>query len=483
MKRSCLLRSVARSSRCVLCVFIIMQLGACGWRLRVVTEPPGSMVSVKDAAGRVVRAAQAAPAVAGVNFDRSERYIVEVEPGAAEAEHWEARTEEVTGAQYDALPLVGSQTRELKVRLPEKEYQQIRVVRLILDPERGWLGFLTEERAYRDVVEQGGAVPTRVVEFEEDDLGITGMALDPSGEQIVFALVEYDLKNLDVLKELRLDEHRELPVLHANLHGVRVTGGGIQHITAEDFQDMYPSFTQDGRYLLFCSNRRRPDSTDILRTSADGRGGISDVYVDQRGARAVKPSLGRDGTIAFAVYPPGWSRPADVRIWTTGGPNRFPTQIARGIQPQISPDGDCIAYVGNDGNLWVVDADGKNATQLTLGANRILERFREQLTGIERAQFEIYESRGTIMRHYRMYAYPSWSPDGERILFTSMEGNDPTGRPNEDIWIMNRDGTNKQQLTTNGSVDRHPLMSPDGRYVYFMSNRGLKWAIWRIAAP
>jgi len=47
---------------------------------------------------------------------------------------------------------------------------------------------------------------------------------------------------------------------------------------------------------------------------------------------------------------------------------------------------------------------------------------------------------------------------------------------------MRYDGSGKRQLTTNGSIDRYPLLSPDGRWVYFMSNRGGRWAIWRIQA-
>ncbi|HNJ72521.1 MAG TPA: hypothetical protein PL129_08475, partial [bacterium] len=40
-----------------------------------------------------------------------------------------------------------------------------------------------------------------------------------------------------------------------------------------------------------------------------------------------------------------------------------------------------------------------------------------------------------------MFCHPSWSPDGSKIVYTSSK----TG--NEEIWIMNSDGTGKTQLT------------------------------------
>jgi hypothetical protein len=40
---------------------------------------------------------------------------------------------------------------------------------------------------------------------------------------------------------------------------------------------------------------------------------------------------------------------------------------------------------------------------------------------------------------------------------------------------MSYDHSNVRQLTTNGSIDRYPLLSPDGKWCYFMSNRGGRW--------
>jgi hypothetical protein len=126
-----------------------------------------------------------------------------------------------------------------------------------------------------------------------------------------------------------------------------------------------------------------------------------------------------------------------------------------------------------------VNTDGALPTQLTFGAEKVLERYRANLSPKELQRFEAF------VREYGSaekmpFSLPSWSKDGRRIVYTAMEGSDSTGRPNEDIWIMDYDGSNRRQLTTNGSIDRYPLLSPDGKWVYFMSNRGGHWAIWRI---
>ena len=68
---------------------------------------------------------------------------------------------------------------------------------------------------------------------------------------------------------------------------------------------------------------------------------------------------------------------------------------------------------------------------------------------------------------------PSFSPDCKWIVFTSDESG------NKDIWMMRTDGSNRTQLTTNPSTDIHPVWGEDG-YVYFVSNRGLLWGIWRL---
>ena len=75
---------------------------------------------------------------------------------------------------------------------------------------------------------------------------------------------------------------------------------------------------------------------------------------------------------------------------------------------------------------------------------------------------------------------PSWSQDGKWIFYASDEGKDTNKKRNFDIWMMDAGGGHATQLTNNGSTDLAPVCGPNGNYVYFLSNRGFHWEIWRL---
>lgn len=67
----------------------------------------------------------------------------------------------------------------------------------------------------------------------------------------------------------------------------------------------------------------------------------------------------------------------------------------------------------------------------------------------------------------------AWTPDG-RIVYTSHVSG------NTDIWIMNADGRNQKQLTDDPHIDQSPAVSPDGRYIVFLSIRAGSISLWRM---
>jgi serine/threonine protein kinase/Tol biopolymer transport system component len=66
-----------------------------------------------------------------------------------------------------------------------------------------------------------------------------------------------------------------------------------------------------------------------------------------------------------------------------------------------------------------------------------------------------------------------WTSDG-KVVYTSLASG------NMDLWIMNADGSNQRQLTTDAQPDDSPAVSADNRYIVFNSLRGGLPSVWRM---
>jgi TolB protein len=83
-------------------------------------------------------------------------------------------------------------------------------------------------------------------------------------------------------------------------------------------------------------------------------------------------------------------------------------------------------------------------------------------TGLRPMTFNKYEERG-----------PAWSPDGSRIAFIARVGKrSPLIQNNFEVCLINADGTNLVQLTDNDVFDGTMTWSPDGNKIIFQSPGG-----------
>ena len=126
-----------------------------------------------------------------------------------------------------------------------------------------------------------------------------------------------------------------------------------------------------------------------------------------------------------------------------GNPQNLTNNPDKDWTPSWSPDGKRIAFTSErDGNreIYVMEADGGNPQNLTKNPNND--------------------------------ASPSWSPDGKRIAFVSDRDKKVKNFvPTFEIYVMDADGGNPQNLTNNGSHDQNPSWSPDGKRIVFSSER------------
>ncbi len=164
----------------------------------------------------------------------------------------------------------------------------------------------------------------------------------------------------------------------------------------------------------------------------------------------------------------------------------------------FSPDGSLIAYRSNcgGGGIFLVGATGENARRLTnFGFNpdwfpngtRVVFSTTLTWNGLERpsGHAELWTAELASGKTTKLYVgdavQPSVSPHGSRIAFWAI----PEGGSQRDIWTIPAGGLGKGEkpvpVTQDAAIDWNPVWSPDGRSLYFLSDRNGTFNLWRIA--
>jgi Tol biopolymer transport system component len=208
----------------------------------------------------------------------------------------------------------------------------------------------------------------------------------------------------------------------------KLTSGGDENIFS-------PSMTSDGKWIVFTASGK------IWQVSSDGAGGKKKV--PGSGGWDYDPAVSSTGRLAFCSWQASGNEniPGTSLIWTSNLDGGDLTQIREGENPQWSPDSKKLVF-SYKGDIWLIDADGRNLMQLT-NTKDIIE------------------------------GLPSYSNDGSCIVYTSNEGKQQVKNANQsvdfNIWLMEEDGRNKVQITELKSWDSWPIMFDDN--IYFLSGR------------
>jgi Tol biopolymer transport system component len=156
-------------------------------------------------------------------------------------------------------------------------------------------------------------------------------------------------------------------------------------------------------------------------------------------------------------------------------------------RPEWSPDGTKLAFQrgfidGDNADIWIMDADGGNAMQLTANSRSDSDA-RWSADGSQIVYYSCSASRCAIMlmnadgtnpRDLATGWDPDISPDGTRILFSYYEpGSDGPYCSVEEfyncaIYVVNVDGTGLTQIET--ELGGYPRWSPEGSKIAFVKN-------------
>lgn len=283
-------------------------------------------------------------------------------------------------------------------------------------------------------------------------------------------------------------------------------------------------FSSDGKQLILQSTRDGRGCDQIYTTNVDG----SDVKMVSNGEGRTTCSYFFPGAkrilyssthLADKQCPPRpdfsqgyvWAVYPGFDVFTAKPDGSDIKQLTNtpgyDAETTITLDGRKLVFTSmRDGDLdiYSMDADGKNVRRLTneLGydggpfwsydGKQIVYRAHHPKTDKDKADYtnllkqnlirpsvlEIWvmnadgSNKRQVTSNGKANFGPYFFPDGKRIIFSS-NIDDPGGR-NFDLYKINVDGTGLERITFNDTFDGFPMFSPDGKKLVFASNRNAK---------
>jgi len=220
-------------------------------------------------------------------------------------------------------------------------------------------------------------------------------------------------------------------------------------LTDQPGQETNPSLSPDGKSLVYAS--RAAGNWDIYVQRVEGKNAIN--LTKDSPADDAQPAFSPDGErIAFRSEREGGG------IFIMGATGESVRRLTdSGYHAAWSPDGKEIVCStvsfsrpdtrGPDGQLWSVNVAAAPGS----------------------AEKKSLTTQGDAVQ-------PHWSPRGLRIAYWAVF------QGQRDIWTIASNGEGRPVVVTSDPhLDWNPVWSPDGKYLYFSSDRGGSMNLWRVA--
>ena len=202
-----------------------------------------------------------------------------------------------------------------------------------------------------------------------------------------------------------------------------------------------------------------PDGNQLLYVSQDG--GDKDIFLLRVGGQnAINLTAGSEGIDDHPAWSPDSQKIAFYSsrdgggIFVMGATGESPLRVSdEGFHPAWSPDGTRLIY----SDEYVQEVFSRGSTSA--------------LTVIELSSADKQKIEGTGDA-----VYGQWSPDGSIIAYWTADNGQRDIRT-----IVASGGTSYTSITDDAPADWSPVWSPDGQWLYFVSDRGGSPDLWRIA--
>jgi TolB protein len=225
--------------------------------------------------------------------------------------------------------------------------------------------------------------------------------------------------------------------------------------------------------------------------------GFGQHQVTHQASISLSPRISPDGSrLAFSsMTGGGW----DILMYSMEL-NRlvaFPKFGGTNLSPAWAPDGTKLAFSSSrsgESEIYVVDSSGANLKRLTSSKGPDVSPVWNRKTGVQIAwvsgrtglpQIYLMDADGTNLQRVTNEGYavsPSWSPNGQFLLFSWIRHYGPGAPGAQDIYIMDVASKQWVQLTHDGGRNDFPSWSPDGRHIIFQSSRSGSEQIWTMLA-